>query len=246
VTRNRVPADVEAVAHVFVSTLDDRCQIDGDDGHHLQRVRRLAPGEHVTAADGTGAWRAYEVASVASGSFALHAIDAVRHASAPSVSVALAVALTKGGIDDVAAAVTELGAARITPVHSARTVVRWDAGKAAQHIARLERVVREAAMQSRQVRIPTIEGIATVAEVATRRDLVVADRAGARAAELEPPDRGEWTLLVGPEGGFAPEEHSLLAGHPHLALANGVLRAATAPIAGVAVLVERIAQMRPT
>ena len=48
----RDPADANAVAHVFVEALDDRCEMTGPDGHHLQRVRRLAPGEMVTAADG--------------------------------------------------------------------------------------------------------------------------------------------------------------------------------------------------
>ncbi len=50
----RGPADVDAVAHVFVESLDDRCVVGGDDGHHLQRVRRLGAGEVVTAADGSG------------------------------------------------------------------------------------------------------------------------------------------------------------------------------------------------
>ena len=242
----RGPADVDAVAHVFVGALDVRCDIDGDDGHHLQRVRRLVPGEQVTAADGTGAWRAYRISAVARGSFTLEATEEVRQSAAPVVDIALAVALTKGGVDDVVAAVTELGAARITLVHAARTVVRWDARKAAHNIARLERIAREAAMQSRQVRIPIVDGIETVAEVATRRDVVVGDRAGDRAFTLQPPERGEWTLLVGPEGGFTSEEDSLLADQPRLTLANTVLRAGTAPVAGVAVLAERIAQMRPT
>jgi 16S rRNA (uracil1498-N3)-methyltransferase len=110
----------------------------------------------------------------------------------------------------------------------------------------LERVVREAAMQSRRTRIPVVEGVATVGAIAARADLVVADRSGARASELPSPAGREWTVLVGPEGGFAPEERALLAEHPHLALANTVLRAVTAPIAAVSVLSERIAQMRPT
>jgi 16S rRNA (uracil1498-N3)-methyltransferase len=246
VTANRVPADVDAVAHLFVNALDDVVTVDGDDGHHLQRVRRLVPGERVTAADGTGAWRAYTVTNVARGSFSLEAAAGPQVATPPAVEIALAVALTKGGIDDVAASVTELGVARITPVHAARTVVRWDAAKTAQHIARLARVVREAAMQSRQARVPLVDDVATVADIATRPDLVVANRSGMRAFDLQPPERGEWTMLVGPEGGFSPEEQSLLLDHPHVALANTVLRAVTAPVAGVAVLAERIAQMRPT
>ncbi len=57
--------------HTFVADLGDDVQVDGDDGHHLARVRRLESGEHVTAADGTGAWREYVVDDVGRGSVAL-------------------------------------------------------------------------------------------------------------------------------------------------------------------------------
>ena len=40
----RGPADVPARAHVYVERLDDTVGIDGDDGHHLARVRRFARG----------------------------------------------------------------------------------------------------------------------------------------------------------------------------------------------------------
>jgi 16S rRNA U1498 N3-methylase RsmE len=52
-------AGADAAAHVFVDALDDVCDVVGGEGHHLQRVRRLTRGEHITAADGTGRWRPY-------------------------------------------------------------------------------------------------------------------------------------------------------------------------------------------
>src|SRR5262249_12290093 len=76
--------------------------------------------------------------------------------SAPPVRVALAVALTKGGIDDVVKAVTELGVARVTPVVAERSVVRWDADRARAAHARLGAIAREAAMQSRRATIPAV------------------------------------------------------------------------------------------
>ena len=53
--------DAAAAALVYVESLGERCEIDGDDGHHLERVRRLRVGERVDAADGAGAWRRYEI-----------------------------------------------------------------------------------------------------------------------------------------------------------------------------------------
>lgn len=238
------PADVDAVAHVFVDELAEQCEIGGDDGHHLRQVRRLHVGELVTAADGTGGWRCYEIVEAGRSRLLLDARDAPRHENAAAVAVGLAIAPMKGGLDAVVSAVTELGAARITPVRTQRTVVRWDAPKAAQAVARLRTVAREAAMQCRRARIPEVEELVDLEAVAARDGVVVADRMGRRAFELEPPTLGEWTVVVGPEGGLAPTELERLADRPRLALAQSVLRAGTAPIAAVAVLGDRIAQMR--
>ena len=137
----REPADASAVAHVFVDALGDHCEITGPDGHHLQRVRRLTPGEFVTAADDSGAWRLYEVTAVDTGRLELDARGEGEVAGEPAIGVSLAVALTKGGLDDVVAAATELGVRRVTPVSTARTVVRWDATRAQRAVEDRKSVV---------------------------------------------------------------------------------------------------------
>ena len=243
----RGPADAGAVAHVFVDALDDACVITGDDGHHLQRVRRLAPGEAVTAADGSGAWRSYAVTEVANGCLTLEARGEVeRGPDTPGAPVSLAVALTKGGLDDVVGAVTELGVARVIPVRTARVVVRWDPDRARRAVVRLRAVAREAAMQSRRARVPVVDDVVALAALVDRSGLVVAARDGVTASELAPPPKEiGWTVLVGPEGGLAPEELELLAAAPRLRLGPHVLRAATAPLAAVAVLTAEASRLGP-
>ena len=237
------PAGVDdAVAHVFVDALDDRCEITGRDGHHLQRVRRLRAGECITAADGSGAWRAYDIVAVDAGRLVLVARGDVQIEAAPVVELAIGVALAKGGLDAVVTQLTEAGVARVIPVETARTVVRWDGPKEATAVARLRVAAREAAMQSRRARIPQIERLARFADVAGRPGLILADRTGCRVNDLRLPDSRVWTVLVGPEGGFADEEREQLAGRPRLALAEHVLRAATAPVAAAVLLGDRIAQ----
>lgn len=243
------PADVNAVAHVFVEALADLCELTGDDGHHLQRVRRLTGGEIVTAADGTGAWRSYEVTAVATGRLTLEARGDAQIACEPGIGVSLAVALTKGGLDDVVAAVTELGVGRVTPVRTVRTVVRWDERRALHATARLRSVAREAAMQSRRARIPVIDDVVALGALVDRSGLVVAARDGVSASELPTPvgparETG-WTVLVGPEGGLAPDELAVVASAPRLRLGPHVLRAATAPMAAVAVLVAEASRLGP-
>jgi 16S rRNA (uracil1498-N3)-methyltransferase len=125
-----------------------------------------------------------------------------------------------------------------------RTVVRWDEAKAARGVDRLRTVAREAAMQCRRARLPAVDDVVGLPEVARRPAVVVADRIGSPAFALVPPADGEWTVVVGPEGGLAPDDLEHLSGRPRVSFGKYVLRAGTSPVAAVAVLTDRIAQMR--
>jgi 16S rRNA (uracil1498-N3)-methyltransferase len=227
-----------AAAHVFVESLADELVVDGRDGHHLQRVRRLRTGEAVTAADGTGRWRLYVVTDGADGRLQLDASASPRTEPERRPRVSVAVALTKGGgLDDVVASLTELGVHRIEPVRAARSVVRWDAERASAAMARLRGIAREAAMQCRRARVPEIAGVADLTTLAGRAGLVVAARDGVGPADLAPPAGGEWLVVVGPEGGFTTDEVAALDA-PRVNVGHFVLRAQTAPLAVVAALVQ--------
>ena len=245
----------DAAAHTFVDSLDDVVEVAGADGHHLQRVRRLRAGEHVTAADGRGNWRRYEIEAVASGRLRLAARGG--SCAEPEIvpRVALAVALTKAGaLDRVVARCTELGVARVTPVRTRRCVVQWDAAQAQRGVERLRGAAREAAAQSRRARLPEIEPVADLADLLAHPGLVVADREGVAVRALGLPNRAlglpnaefpgrEWVVLVGPEGGLDPAELESLGRTPRLALGPHVLRAETAPVAAVTLLVEFAREM---
>jgi 16S rRNA (uracil1498-N3)-methyltransferase len=234
------PAHVAATAHVFVERLDDRITIGGDDGHHLQRARRVRPGETVTAADGYGRWRVFTVAGAEHGRIELEAVSALAHEPPLAPRLTVACSLTKGEKPElVVQKLTELGADRILLVQAARSVVRWDDDKAASAIDRLQRVAREASAQSRRARIPVVEGPVGPTEVAEMAGLVVAAVDGVPATELPAPALGEWVVAVGPEGGFDPDELATFGHAPRLAVGPFVLRAETAAIAASAALAGR-------
>jgi 16S rRNA (uracil1498-N3)-methyltransferase len=233
-------AGQDAAAHAFVTALDDAIEIAGTDGHHLQRVRRLRVGEHVTAADGAGGWRLYEIDEVESGRLRLRARTEPRRDPEINPGVELAVALTKAGaLDTVVARCTELGVARITPVRTRRCVVQWDATQAERAVRRLRTVAREAGGQCRRARLPEVAPVGELADFFGRADVVVADRAGGSISELAAPEGTAWTVIVGPEGGLDPAELAAFAEMGHLSLGPYVLRAETAPLAAVAALVGR-------
>jgi 16S rRNA (uracil1498-N3)-methyltransferase len=194
-------------------------------------------GEALTAADGTGAWRRYVVTGVDSGRLDLQASAPVRAEPELVPPIGLAIALTKGGIDHVVARATELGVARVEPVRTRRSVVRWDAARAAAAVARLRAIAREAAAQSRRARLPEIAPVGALADLAGRPGLVIADRAGVPAHALPAPGPDGWTVVVGPEGGFDPADLEPFPDSvPRLAVGPHVLRAETAPPAVLAAL----------
>ena len=136
----------------------------------------------------------------------------------------MAFALTKGEKPElVVQKLTELGVDRIVPFTAARSIVRWDADRAAHHIGRLRKVAREAAMQSRRAHLPVVEDLLDFAGVRALPGAVLADAGGG------PPRLDRPVVLIGPEGGWTDDERS--AGLPAMGLGPQILRAETAAIA---------------
>ena len=221
-----------ASAHVFVDDLTAP-ELHDDDRHHLSRVLRLRDGELVTASDGRGSWRPCRFAAEGGLVVGGEIVNEGAHRS----ETVVVFALTKGDKPElVVQKLTEIGIDRIIPMVSERSVARWDDDKAARNVERLQKVAREASMQSRRVSVPVIGGMmSSVAQVVAEF--------GPRVALAEPDaDTFESTtdidvLIVGPEGGFTPSE--LEACRRHVSLPGGVLRAETAAIVAGVMLVQR-------
>lgn len=236
-------AGAGAAAHVFAVALDAVVVVDGPDGHHLARVRRLRPGEMVTVADGDGAWRVYRVAASAPARLTLEAAGEVHHEPKLRPRLAVAFGIGKGAKpEQVVSGLTELGVDRIVPMRTARSVVRWEGDRAASAVERLRRVAREAAMQCRRSCVPEVAEPVDPAGLETPGVVVLGDPAGRRGGDVPEPSGGEWLAVVGAEGGLTPDEHDLLAGRPGtvtLAAGPHVLRTETAALAVAAVLATR-------
>ncbi|MFA5885684.1 MAG: RsmE family RNA methyltransferase [Acidimicrobiia bacterium] len=232
-----------AVAHVFADVLAESVLVDGEDGHHLQRVRRIRAGERVTVSDGFGRWCPYDVAKSDRGSLVLRVAGVVAHEPRLTPGLAVAIALSKGTKPEhVVAGLTELGVDRIVPFRSARSVVRWEGERARSATARLRRVAREASMQCRRSWLPQVDEPVGVAGLGTPGSVVVGDPGGVPVGDLALPVGGEWLAVVGAEGGLEPAELAELAARPGatlVAVGPHVLRTETAALAMAAALAGR-------
>lgn len=141
---------------------------------------------------------------------------------------------------------TELGVGSFTPVLSERSVPRLEGPRGVQRQERWQRIVSEAARQSRRPLLPEVAGPLSLAEAvaATRESLRLLlweeeSRPLAEALPLEPP--ADVALLVGPEGGFSVAEAALARQHGFVAVGLGprILRSETAGFAVAAILQHR-------
>ncbi len=197
-----------------------------DDRHHLERVLRVRAGDAVTVSDGAGSWRDCRFGPE------LVTDGEVHHLPAPEPVLTIGFALVKGERPElIVQKLTELGIDRIVAFAADRSVVKWDAERALRHGRRLDRVAREASMQSRRCRLPEIVvagGFAQVVAASSPGALALADRGG------EAPTGATTTVLVGPEGGWTDEERAAVP--RRVGLGDHVLRVETAAIAAGVVL----------
>jgi 16S rRNA (uracil1498-N3)-methyltransferase len=220
------PALRHSAAHVFVGSLTAP-QLDGGDVHHLTRVLRLRPGASVTASDGCGNW----VGCTLRAGGELEVSSDVVAMDAPARRTTIATAIPKGDRPElIVQKLTEIGIDRIVFVSTARTVVRWDDQRGERQLDRLRRIAREAAMQSRRVWLPEVDGVRPVADVLAGSDRIVVAEPGGR--DIAATDD---MVVIGPEGGFDPAE--LPDDVDRVRLASTVLRVETAAIVAGALLV---------
>jgi 16S rRNA (uracil1498-N3)-methyltransferase len=208
--------------HAFVANLDAPA-LDPEDRHHFERVLRLRPGDELTVSDGAGRWRPCTLGAE------LTSTGPIITVAAPEPRLTVAFALVKGARPElVVQKLTELGIDHIVPFTAARSVARWDLGKADRQVERLTKVAREASMQSRRCHLPEVEGLRSFAQVAAFPGAVRAERDG------RPPTVTTSTLLIGPEGGWDDAERAAVV--DEVAIGVQVLRAETAALAGATLL----------
>ena len=240
-----------SAAHVFVADISAP-HLDDDDQHHLARVLRLRDGEQVSASDGRGAWRMCEWHD---GS--LRTTGDVQHVPASSQRVAVAFVPVKGDRPEWSVQkLTEIGVDEIIVLApTRRAVVRWGDAKASakddKHMQKLQKVAREASMQSRRVWLPVITGPVSLADACARPGAAVADpdgaplatSAAAPTASAAAPNASVATtssaaapslIIIGPEGGFDDDE--IPASVARVSLGGTILRAETATLVAATLL----------
>jgi len=208
--------------------------LDAAQANYLGNVLRMGTGAELLVFDGlSGEWLA-RIAEVAKKRITLSVERKSREPETmPDVWLAFA-PVKRAQSDWLVEKATELGAAKLIPVMTQRTVaerVRLD---------RLKSIAIEAAEQCGRTRLPEISEPLPLSRFVAERDpartLYFADETGGVSA-MQAFQPGASLILTGPEGGFTDEERSLVrAARNAVAISLGprILRAETAALAGLA------------
>lgn len=197
-----------------------RVVITGDDAHHLTRVLRLRSGDEIEGVDEGG--QVYRIRLESIGNEVLGLVEeTLDYQQESPVEITLFQGLAKGDkMDFVIQKAVELGVREVVPFTSRFTVVKLEEKKAKSRQARWERIAHEAAKQSGRTRLPVIGDLhdfaqlrATVKERSAQDELVILAYEGEKQQGIGKLEKqtSEVSVIVGPEGGFAPDEVEALA-----------------------------------
>lgn len=207
-----------------------------DQSRYLTQVMRLKAGDDLLVFNGRdGEWRC-TVAEVLKKGVILRAEEQVRSQTlGPDLELIVAV-VKKARVETIVEKAAELGARRVRLVLTKRTNadrIRLD---------RLDAIAEEAAEQTGRMDVPAVDDSIKLDALLdgweTGRRLMFCDETGGAPAVSSLRDAGEgpWSILIGPEGGFSPEEGERLRSLPFttaVSLGPRILRADTAAIAAM-------------
>ena len=207
-----------------------------DQSRYLTQVMRLKAGDDLLAFNGRdGEWRC-TVAEVLKKGVILKAQEQVRpQAYGPDLDLVVAV-VKKARVETIVEKAAELGARRVRLTLTQRTNtdrIRLD---------RLDAIAAEAAEQTGRLDVPMVDDPVKLPEILDGwqdgRRLMFCDEAGGAPVmtALKDTAPGPWAIIIGPEGGFSPEERDRLRAlrfTTAVSLGPRILRADTAAIAAM-------------
>ena len=221
--------------------------------HHL-RVRRISEGEVIPIFDGQGQIASATIVRLGNKTGEL-TITAVKQdtQSEPPYSISLAQGLAGGDkMDWVIEKAVETGASRITPLQCERSVIKLhrssDAERAQKRLIHWRAITQAACEQCERTVLPQVEPIQAIEDYlskaadvhlkgALKLILCTGDHPSL-AKTIAPLPAQNTNLLIGPEGGFTPEEIALAikAGFQAVSLGKRILRTETAGIAAISTI----------
>lgn len=213
---------------------------------HMAKVLRLKPGTPVLLADGEGGEYEGIIDTIDAASLRIRLAKREPLVEEGGAQITLYQALPKGDkLDFILQKSTELGVMAVVPFSAGRSIVRISPQRGAGRVERWQKIVAEAARQSRRSIVPRVslaDDLPQVLQLA-QHSVKLLLWEGEKVNHLRdilsglplPNDIG---VLVGPEGGFSPEEAAAAtaAGFIPVSLGKRIVRTETASLIILSIL----------
>jgi 16S rRNA (uracil1498-N3)-methyltransferase len=239
------------LARFYVPDLDPLAReaaLPADEARHLTRVLRLGEGDEIAIFDGRGHEFRARVAAAARDRVQVALLERITPVPEARVPLTLVQAVLKGEkMDAVVRDATMMGVAAIDPIVTARTIGPWHALESGRASERWTRIAVSSAKQCRRATVPVIRPARSLSE------WLGLDGSGLRVILVEPSAASGMeqslhvldarapaaiSLLVGPEGGWTPDERQQAeaAGCVPVTLGALTLRADAIAVAAIAIV----------
>lgn len=228
----------------------DFITITGQDAHHIKNVLRMKPGEIVRVSSEGGQSYTCSILELGDGFVQLDILgDALQ--TELSGRIYLFQALPKGSrMEYIVQKAVELGVYEIIPVTMKYCVVKLDEKKSREKVKRWQAVAESAAKQSKRSQIPQVHPVLNYSDAVSyamqcdRQFVPYENERGMKATKeaLEQIQAGESiSVMIGPEGGFAPKEIEAVRGRMQvISLGRRILRTDTAAVTAMSLLMMHL------
>ena len=230
-------------------TLNKPFELPDNVRHHAARVLRLKQGDSLILFNGQGGEFLSEIIALDKNTSVIKILQYNEYECESPLIIELAQAICANEkMDWIIQKSVEMGVSRIQPVTTTRSVIKLSNERAAKRLQHWQQIAIAACEQCGRNRVPEVLpplslphwlGEIKNRELSTHTNLLLLPTAEKKLSELVlKPNNTAYTLLIGPEGGFTPEEECT-ALHTHfepILVGKRILRTETAALATIAAM----------
>lgn len=242
---------------IFVSPENishDRIILRGELLKKVRLVLRLKPKATLSVFDGTGFEYLAQIISLTTHAGELKIVEKTHPQRESPLKIHLGQAVPKSQkMDFIIQKAVELGVGEIHPFFSSRTIPRFNLSQAMKKVERWKKISQEASQQCGRIDIPTVNPLVEFIELLTLpsqtslKIILQKDPSHDSLKNFLRTNRNKRGIffLVGPEGGFAPEEitRALNHGFKPISLGERILRTETVALTFLSILQYELGDM---
>ena len=232
---------------------NNTCIIEVEDVKHISKVLRCRIGDELEVCDNNNNEYICEITNIDKNQVDLNILEKVDIQRESDLKIKVYQGLPKGPkMEMILQKLTEVGVDEIILVQTKRTVVKVDDKKEDKKLERWERIIYEAAKQSKRGKIPTLRGVLTFKEALAdmkENDFNIAPYENEKTKSIKQAIKGvninNIGIFVGPEGGFEETEIEAIEdiGGQSVSLGPRILRTETASLVASSIVLYELSDL---